>query len=408
MDADVATRKPFKPNARLKYYRKMRHWTQADLADELYKLCSHKERERGIINANMVGGWERGEHMPSPFWQKKLCLLFGTTPDDLGFLEAAPSLPQRDTPQHKATRMLQPLLDAASYNALASYLRQQRCQLSDALAPGSHALRVRDIIDDDSLFIPPPWTDTQGLDSSRNLVEYLIATLLHGRRILLLGDAGQGKTTVLKQMFARIADQFLNAPSLQVPLPIFLPLREFSSFTGNALDIFWAHLGEDFPLSYEQFTAPVRNKQIVFLLDGFDEIRGEITQRSINERATSKVFAYPSILSCRKSFFEFYLSMSPLLEHYPHQVELQPLALTGPVIDYITAFCQWKCKNGPQQRLPSPQKIVETIQMRQELLDLVQRTLLLLMILEVFTDSKELDEEQWSITKLYQSIPNAG
>jgi hypothetical protein len=56
MDADVAPRKPLKPNARLRYYRRMRHWTQADLADQLYKLCTRKERGRGIINANMLEG----------------------------------------------------------------------------------------------------------------------------------------------------------------------------------------------------------------------------------------------------------------------------------------------------------------------------------------------------------------
>ena len=55
MDADTAPRKKgqnlFKPNARLKYYRKMRYWTQADVAGELYKLCAFEERERGIITA---------------------------------------------------------------------------------------------------------------------------------------------------------------------------------------------------------------------------------------------------------------------------------------------------------------------------------------------------------------------
>ena len=77
------------PNPSLRYRRKMQHWTQADVADELYQLCSPEEIEqgRGVVNANMVGGWERGEHRPSRFWQKKLCMLFGTTPDHLGLLQ---------------------------------------------------------------------------------------------------------------------------------------------------------------------------------------------------------------------------------------------------------------------------------------------------------------------------------
>lgn len=67
MDADLVAKKPPKPNTRLRYYRKMHHWTQADLAEQLYKLCRGKERTR-VINTNMVGGWERGEHLPSAFW----------------------------------------------------------------------------------------------------------------------------------------------------------------------------------------------------------------------------------------------------------------------------------------------------------------------------------------------------
>jgi|SRR5581483_11635370 len=84
-------RKPGKPNLKLRHSRKMRNWTQSEMADELYRMCKPGEiRQRGnrIINANMIGGWERGEHVPGPFWQKKLCKLFGTTPDSLGFLEA--------------------------------------------------------------------------------------------------------------------------------------------------------------------------------------------------------------------------------------------------------------------------------------------------------------------------------
>ncbi len=393
-------KKALKPNIRLRYFRKMKHWTQAALAEELYKLCSRKEeRDRGIINANMIGSWERGEHLPSPFWQKKLCILFGATPDALGFLEA--TLPPAQAKEPPLAAPPASLGDISLYYALAEYLQRQRNLLADALAPGSSSLRVGDIIGDERLFIPLPWTSSQGVTSSRNLVEYLVEALLRGQRLLLLGDAGQGKTTVLKQVFAGLADRFLANPSHQYPFPLYLPLREFASFTGNTFDLLWSQLSDDFPLSYEQFVALVRKKLVVFLLDGFDEIRGELSQRSINDRAACKIFAYPSVLSCRKHFFKFYLSMSPLLECYPYQVELQPLSLTGPVLDYIAAFCQHKQQRSEVQ-LPSPQHIVETIQTNQVLFDLAQRPLLLLMILEVFTDPKEMQESQWSITKLYQ------
>jgi DNA-binding transcriptional regulator YiaG len=84
-----ADRKSGKPNLKLRHHRKMRNWTQADLAGELSRLCKPREvqqRGRGMISTGMVSSWERGEHLPSPFWQKKLCMLFDTTPDCLGLL----------------------------------------------------------------------------------------------------------------------------------------------------------------------------------------------------------------------------------------------------------------------------------------------------------------------------------
>jgi len=52
-------RKPGKPNLKLRHSRKMRTWTQSDLADELSRLCKPGERrQRGnrSMNANRSGG----------------------------------------------------------------------------------------------------------------------------------------------------------------------------------------------------------------------------------------------------------------------------------------------------------------------------------------------------------------
>src|SRR5262249_3129815 len=162
----------------------------------LYKLCNFEERDRGIINTTMVGRWERGEHTPGLFWQKKLCTLFAATPSELGLLdtETLPSLhtqSQRLIPQDYRS-----FLDLSSYETLASYLRQQQRHLTDALAPGSSSLRIGDVINDD-MFIPPSWKSTLYPASSVRLSEHLMDALLQQQRVLLLGDAGQGKTLIL-------------------------------------------------------------------------------------------------------------------------------------------------------------------------------------------------------------------
>jgi transcriptional regulator with XRE-family HTH domain/tetratricopeptide (TPR) repeat protein len=87
------------PNRRLANERKKRHWTQSDLAGELFDLCDDEElEEHGTIDVNMVSKWERGLHTPRFFWQRKLCTLFGLDAQALGFIDKGetkdPGMPQ--------------------------------------------------------------------------------------------------------------------------------------------------------------------------------------------------------------------------------------------------------------------------------------------------------------------------
>jgi transcriptional regulator with XRE-family HTH domain len=350
-------------------------------------------REIGVGPATIKRA-ERWEPI-GPDSRRRLCVFFGQTSEELGLLYSDDLTKPGNEEEGKSDVML-----PATYDILTHYVQQQRYRLGAALAPGATALRVSEIIEHDSLFIPPPWRLLHGSTPSQRLIDYLVQGLLQQQRLLLLGDAGQGKTTTLKLLFTRLAGRFLEDSSS--PFPIYVPLREYISFAKDALDSLWMHVGEEFPLSYEEFASLVRNKQVIFLFDGFDEIRGEITQRSVNERAACKIFRYPSLLSCRKSFFDFYLTMSPLQECYPLMIELCPLLFDELVTHYITAFCQRQRQDATGGSVASPEKIIEAIQMSPELQDLAQRPLLLLMILEVFTDPQEMGEEHWSVNKLYK------
>jgi len=77
------------PNRLLRRQRELRGWSQARLAEELLNRCEDDPRPgaRGEINAKMIGAWERGEHLPSPYYQEKLRLLFGKSAEELGFFE---------------------------------------------------------------------------------------------------------------------------------------------------------------------------------------------------------------------------------------------------------------------------------------------------------------------------------
>lgn len=75
-----------KLNHLLRYQRLQRGWTLKQVVDQLCQLCAKDEDIPGIT-ADMVSKWERGERKPSRFYQAKLCLLYNTTADQLGFIE---------------------------------------------------------------------------------------------------------------------------------------------------------------------------------------------------------------------------------------------------------------------------------------------------------------------------------
>lgn len=70
------------PNDFLRQLRKERGWSQKKVADLLQEMG-------GVADAALIGKWERGEHLPSPFYQEKLCALYGLTAYQLGFARSA-------------------------------------------------------------------------------------------------------------------------------------------------------------------------------------------------------------------------------------------------------------------------------------------------------------------------------
>src|SRR6266536_5631218 len=70
------------PNHLLREAREMRGWSRQKVATELGRLFP------GVaVTEKEVARWERGKRTPSPYYREKLCTLFNTTADRLGFLK---------------------------------------------------------------------------------------------------------------------------------------------------------------------------------------------------------------------------------------------------------------------------------------------------------------------------------
>src|SRR5690242_8969067 len=69
------------PNVLLRHERQLRGWSQGRLAEQI------------DVPDYYISRWERGEVLPSPYYQQKLCELLGKSAEELGFLQVGPETP---------------------------------------------------------------------------------------------------------------------------------------------------------------------------------------------------------------------------------------------------------------------------------------------------------------------------
>ena len=98
------------PNEKLRYERLRRGWSQKKIAFDI------------DISKDVISRWETGERMPSPYYQEKLCLLFGKNAEELGFLKTKPrtNMLPVNTPTTQNTEILPLLTHAISQGIIAA------------------------------------------------------------------------------------------------------------------------------------------------------------------------------------------------------------------------------------------------------------------------------------------------
>ena len=268
-------------------------------------------------------------------------------------------------------------------------------------AAGLSGVTLREVLSIDGLFLAPVWRWYQAdVVNKADIVDLLVEQMAKEEtaRYLLLGQAGQGKTTVMKKVYGSLIARYRDGASEAIP--VYFPLREGRFLPAFSLAGLWEYLAHrpqnPLPLDYSTFVEVSRRGQLVLLLDGFDEATEKWAQGAINQFSEGDLTLGASILSCRTNFYELFLIPSVIEARYDLKVELLAYPFGEPVKRYIERVTKHRQSHAHM-------RVIEAIESKNELLDLAQRPLLLNMIIDGFMNHPDGAFDEFTILNVYES-----
>jgi transcriptional regulator with XRE-family HTH domain len=106
----------------LRQQRVLRGWSQKELARRLNAMVDQEEEitddcgtRLGGVTGDMVRKWERGFHLPSPFYRHRFCQLFHLSATELGFIKSDEDEPDCDE-KNPIPFQLIPQMEAEEHN----------------------------------------------------------------------------------------------------------------------------------------------------------------------------------------------------------------------------------------------------------------------------------------------------
>lgn len=260
-------------------------------------------------------------------------------------------------------------------------VNKQRLKLTSRKTSTSLSMSLGDVFDK-GYYMEPEYCVESGFfsDSKKVLGSAIVNDLLNSKSVLVYGEAGYGKTTILAKCFLNHVDHFNKDDGYKIPFYIWLKDKK-SSYHFD----FVQYLNECFEkyLNIEAYPyLDVSNVSPFFYLDGFDEIAEKISVEEMDSMCKSTIFASPMMLTSRIQFALRYLKNFDFSNKFDVRVKINKWDI-GKAKDYINNFCRI---NGKDQDFVK--KIYVLLTDNKELCDILDNPLLITMLLWVIEKNR--------------------
>lgn len=231
--------------------------------------------------------------------------------------------------------------------------RSQKVNLLNKHTSTAFGMSLGDVFTSE-YYIEPPHKIESGKNNvvaNNNMLSDEIKGVLESdNSILIYGEAGYGKTTILAKCFSEQVKELDENPSYTVPL--FLPLRNKGNDYHFDLERYIEEElanTEDTSLCHTKYPyLDLSYLKIRFYCDGFDEIAETLSIDDLDRIRESAIFSYPLILTCRQQYTMRYLNEFNFADKFGVRIQMEKWSIQT-VRDYIANFCIQKGINEKEK-----------------------------------------------------------
>lgn len=191
-------------------------------------------------------------------------------------------------------------------------------------------------------YIDPPYNVETGFFNSQHsdFSQKILDTICSDKSVLIYGEAGYGKTTILAKCFSEHVNQYISNPSYDIPF--FVPLRnKGGDYHFDVEQLISDELAstENSMLKHKPYPyLDLSQIRFKFYCDGFDELAEKLNINDLERIHKSGIFSYPMLLTCRQQFANRYLKNLSFSDKFGVRILVERWDIDT-VQKYVDNFC---------------------------------------------------------------------